>query len=224
MIGGPIEVLIPDGGKDEESALRARVGRGLGVEQYETVRLRKNGSPVHVSTTLSPITGIDGRITGIATLCRDIGERKRAEAALMEREEQLAAARDQAMEASRLKSQFLSNTSHEIRTPMTVIVGMNELLLETELDPTQRRFADAVSRGCASLLSVISDILDFSKIEAGRMELDVSDIELRPMLEEITAALVDVAGDKGLHLTCAFPADLPGTLPRATARACARFC
>ena len=212
MIGGPIEVLIPVDGKDEESGLRARVAQGLGVEQYETVRLRKDGSPVHVSTTLSPITDVDGRITGIATLCRDISERKRAEAALLEREEQLAAARDQAMEASRLKSQFLSNTSHEIRTPMTVIVGMNELLLDTELDPTQRRFAEGVGRGCAALLAVVSDILDFSKIEAGRMQLDLSDVELRPLLEETTGALVAVAGDKGLRLSCEWSEDLPETL------------
>jgi PAS domain S-box-containing protein len=212
MIGGPIEVLIPVEGEEEESELRARVARGLGVEQYETVRLRRDGSAVHVSTTLSPITGIDGRITGIATLCRDISERKRAEAALLEREEQLAAARDHAMEASRLKSQFLSNTSHEIRTPMTVILGMNELLLDTDLDPTQRRFAEAVSRGCTGLLAIVSDILDFSKIEAGRVELDVSHVELRPMLDEITAAVADVAAAKGLRLTCAWPADLPATL------------
>ncbi len=218
MVGSPIEVLIPPEGRDEESGLRAHVAAGHGVEQYETVRLRKDGTTVNVSTTLSPIRDAAGEIVGIATICRDISERKRAEAALREREELLAAARDEAMEASRLKSQFLSNTSHEIRTPMTVIMGMNELLLDTDLDATQRRFAEAASRSCAALLAIVSDILDFSKIEAGHLDLEVSEIDLPRLIGEIGTGLADVAAAKGLEVTCWWPPDLPAVVRGDAAR------
>jgi PAS domain S-box-containing protein len=105
MIGGAIEVLVPPEGRDEEASLRGRVARGLRVEPYETVLIRRDGRPVDVSATMSPIEDAAGGIVGIATICRDITERKGVEAVLLERDEQLAAARAQALEASRLKSQ-----------------------------------------------------------------------------------------------------------------------
>jgi PAS domain S-box-containing protein len=209
MIGKPIEMLIPPEGVDSEAHLRKRVAHGLGVEECETVRLHKDGTRVDVSTTLSPIMGSDGGIAGIAAISRDIGERKRAEAALREREEQLAAARDQALEASRLKTQFLSNTSHEIRTPMTVIVGMNEMLRESDLSPSQRRLADGVGRASASLMDIINDILDFSKIEAGRLDLEITDIAIRPLIEDMGILLSDTARTKGLDLVCTCLPDVP---------------
>jgi PAS domain S-box-containing protein len=218
MIGTPIEVLIPEEDRQTEGQLRERVARGHGVEQHECVRIRKDGTRVDVSTTLSPIDGTGGRVTGIATICRDISERKRAEAALRHHEEQLAAARDQALEASRLKTQFLSNTSHEIRTPMTVIVGMNEMLEETDLDPTQRKFVEAASRASASLMDIISDILDFSKIEAGRVDLKIGDVEIRPLVEDVSLLMSDAARLKGLQLVCTFLPDVPEFLRGDTVR------
>ena len=139
-------------------------------------------------------------VGGILLLARTLRLRRKAERTLLEREADLAQARDQALEASRLKSQFLANTSHEIRSPMTVILGMNELLLETELDPTQRKFAEGVSRAGASLLGVISDILDFSKIEAGHLDLEITDVALWPLVEEVATLVSDTAEAKGLHL------------------------
>ena len=147
MIDGPIEVLIPPGGRKDEAQVRARVARGLGVEHYETVRICKDGTCVDVSATLSPIEGVDGRIVGIASICRDVTGRKRAEAALVEREEQLATARDQALEASRLKSQFLATMSHEIRTPMNGVLGMAQLVLSNNLEPEQRGRMTRLTRG-----------------------------------------------------------------------------
>ncbi|MDQ6929855.1 MAG: PAS domain S-box protein, partial [Candidatus Eremiobacteraeota bacterium] len=98
-------------------------------------------------------------------IARDITVRKRAEAAL-------ASARDQALEAARLKAQFLATMSHEIRTPINAIVGTSELLLSTPMSEEQREYANTVNTSAESLLAVINDILDFSKLEAGKMELD----------------------------------------------------
>ncbi|HXL41271.1 MAG TPA: PAS domain S-box protein, partial [Actinomycetota bacterium] len=217
MIGSSIEVLVPPERRQEETDIRARAARGLGVEQYETVRLRKDGSSVAVSVTLSLIESADGKVTGIATICQDISERKRAQAAL-QREEHLAAARDQALEASRLKSQFLANMSHEIRTPMHGVLGMTQLLLDGDLDPGQRRRVLALRESGQSLLTIINDILDFSKLEAGRLELAEEDFDLLAAVESVMSLLSSVANDKGLRLTLDVAPGVPGWVRGDSAR------
>ena len=201
MIGASIDELVPPERRVEEAEARGRVARGLRVEPYDTVRLRKDGTPVDVSVTLSPIEDPEGRTTGIATICRDIGERKRAEAALREREEQLAAARDEALEASRLKSQFVANMSHEIRTPMNGVLGMAQLLLSGNLEPGQRRRVLNLLESGESLLTIINDILDFSKMEAGKLELEQEDFDLVAAAQGVVSLLSSPSNDKGLNLT-----------------------
>jgi two-component system sensor histidine kinase/response regulator len=122
-----------------------------------------------------------------------LAERKRVEQAL-------AIARDEAYEASRLKSQFLANISHEIRTPMTVVVGLSEMLLDTELDATQQKFADGLVRASESLLAIITDVLDFSKIEAGRLDIESVDFDLAQVVEDIGDLLGEKARAKGIEL------------------------
>jgi signal transduction histidine kinase/DNA-binding response OmpR family regulator len=107
-----------------------------------------------------------------------------------------------AEEASRAKSQFLANMSHEIRTPMNGILGMTELLLDTPLSDTQRRFADTVHRSGEALLGIINDILDFSKIEAGKLELESIDLNIWQLIEDVGELLAEPAHVKGLELVC----------------------
>src|SRR4051812_20937119 len=112
----------------------------------------------------------------VVLIRRDVAARKRVQQAQ-------ALARDQAIEASRLKSDFLATMSHEIRTPMNGVIGMTELLLQTPLDDEQREFASVVRDSGEALLTIIDDILDFSKIEAGRLVLDVTEFELSAVVE-----------------------------------------
>ena len=175
----------------------------------ELVARRTDGSAVPVEVTLSQVGTSEGLWVIVAI--RDITDRKQAEEALKAKEEAIRAARDAALEASRLKSQFLATMSHEIRTPMNGVLGMAHLLLTTDLSPLQRRYLQALRDSGLNLLDILNDILDFSKVEAGRLELEIVPFDLGSLVRSVLDLLGSSALDKQLRLELDLSMP-PGTL------------
>ena len=166
---------------------------------------RKDGSAYLAELHYSPVHDEQGQQTHFIGLLSDIGPRKEAEEALRN-------ARDQALENSRLKSEFLSTMSHEIRTPMNGIIGMTDLLLDTTLDTEQREFTGIVRDSANALLTIINDILDFSKIEAGKLDIEITDFSPVNVVEGTVDLLVSKAREKKLSLMSFVDPALPKRL------------
>ena len=165
---------------------------------------RRNGAWRVLESVATRMASQDGSRV-IVLNSRDVTERKRAE-------HDIAEARDQALAAARLKSEFVANVSHEIRTPMNGVIGMADLLVESALDETQRELVSGIRTSAEALLTLINDILDLSKIEAGKMTMEQIDFNLRALLEEVADLFAPRAFSKRLELCCALSPTVPERL------------
>jgi two-component system, sensor histidine kinase and response regulator len=195
-------------------SIRAHLG-GSPTQHYELPILSKFGNRrfLEVSTRIIYRRGHPYAIQGIG---RDITDRKLAQQrleessrALQQKNEELSEALRLAREATQLKEQFLANTSHELRTPMNGIMGMVDLLTQSELAPDQREYAEAISECADDLLTIINDILDLSQIEAGRLSLTEEPFDMHESLKAVLKLLGLRAAAKGLTLTSEIDPRLP---------------
>ena len=164
--------------------------------------LQSNGGIGHIEVQVRVLHDASGSPTRLLGASWDVTEDVAAT-------EELLRATRHATAANQAKSAFLANVSHEIRTPMNGIIGMTELLLDTELDNTQRDYARIVRSSANALLTIINDILDFSKIEAGKLEIDKSAMSLRNTVEEVATMLSVQAAAKAVELVASIDPALP---------------
>jgi PAS domain S-box-containing protein len=192
--------IHPDDAERVMAARNVNLGREERFfDQYRYVK--PDGEVLWVGVHGGPVIAHDGRPQGFVGVIEDI-------TSVREAHERMREAKEAADAASRAKSEFLANMSHEIRTPMNGIIGMTELALDTELEPSQREYLNAVKYSADSLLTVINDILDFSKIEVGKLNLDPIEFNLRDHLGQAMKILAGRAHEKGLELACFVPPDL----------------
>lgn len=167
--------------------------------------ITKSGQRLNIEMSVSLMTNATGEPVGFFGIGHDMTERRRMEEALKE-------AKEKADEANKAKSEFLASMSHEIRTPMNAIIGMAELLAETEMTEDQRQYVQIFRSAGENLLDLINDILDLSKVEAGHMNLEYVQFNLYDLVEKACDMIAMRAHKKGLELANWIMSDVPGYL------------
>ena len=186
MVGQSIRCIIPADRQDEEDGVLAHIRAGEVVRHYETIRCRKDGSPVEISLTVSPIRDASGRIVGASKIARDVSERNE----LMRQVEH----------ASRMKDEFLATLSHELRTPLNAILGYARILKQLVTEDRPARAALAIERNGKALNQLVSDILDMSAVSAGKLRLDIGPCNLAEIIDDAVAVVAPAADAKRLTI------------------------
>ncbi|MEO8972586.1 MAG: ATP-binding protein, partial [Ktedonobacteraceae bacterium] len=182
VIGKSIALITPSDGQDELPEIGTRIMAGETVQLYDTTRVRKDGTYVEVSVTISPIRDSTGKIIAASTITHDMSEQKRMV-------EELMAVNAALEEANQARSQFLSTMSHELRTPLASIIGFSQMLVDDEdianLNQQQHNDLARILKNGQHLLSLINDVLDLAKIEAGHMVVTYSQVDVRELLTSV---------------------------------------
>jgi PAS domain S-box-containing protein len=200
IIGSPVAILALPEDAGEVAGIISRIQEGGTFENYEAIRLRKDGTPIKVALTISPIRDATGRITGISTVCRDITALKEAEDLLRHKKD------------LEMKSQFISVVSHELRTPLTAIKMGGDVLMSGrsgDVTEEQKEWLDMICRNVDRLARLINNVLDFQKLDAGRVVYEKKKHNLNELVLEIEKTVHPLFKDKPVALKLELAGDLP---------------
>ena len=215
VLGRPIvETIIPPKNRGRNpSAMQeyfATNPRRTPLQATELEAMRSTGEVFPVEMSISAIQTDDSCL--FTAFVSDITERKKSEIERKRAEADLRKAKDAAEAGNQAKSDFIANMSHELRTPLNGIIGMSDLMIDTSLDPQQRKYCKAILESGNALLTIVNDILDFSKIEAGRLDLEMIDFDLLSLVEGQADLLASRAQAKGLSIMTFVDPKIPQTV------------
>jgi PAS domain S-box-containing protein len=208
-LGASVTMLLPPERLGEERRILASLARGERVPHFETQRVRKDGTIIDVSLSVSPIKDGTGRVVGGAKIARDVTERKRLEVeqrALLAKEQ---AARALAESASRAKDVFLATISHELRAPLSPIVTWAKMLRQGTLEEKQReRAVEVIERNATAQAQLIDDLLDVSRIVSGKLRLQVTSVDLCDVVSAACEVVRPAADAKQISLQSLLDSDV----------------
>ena len=197
MIGQPVNLLIPPDRGDEEPAILKRIQRGERIEQYETIRRRKDGTDLHISLTVSPLIDPHGRVIGAAKIARNITEQKRVEEALRQHDQALTAANDALKkqtsalaESNKELEGFSYSVSHDLRAPLRTIDAFSRIVEEDhgpQLNAEAQRCLTVVRKAATQAGELIDDLLEFSRL--GRQAMSVRSVKMGDLAREVADEL-----------------------------------
>ena len=192
MIGRSITTIIPSDRLAEEDLVLSRIRAGDSIDHFETIRRRKDGTPIDISLSVSPIRAGDGTIIGVSKIARDISLQRRL-------------ARE-AEEANRLKDEFLATLSHELRTPLNAVLGYTRMLRTGHFAGERRdRAIDIIERNANTLSQLVSDVLDGSTIVTGKVKLKPETADLVAVVRTAVDSVRPPAEAKGVGVDCQCP-------------------
>jgi PAS domain S-box-containing protein len=204
VLGKPVTMLLVPEDRDKLAEAASRMRKDSTLSGYRQL-MRRNSETFPAMYSIYPLLDQSGELYAALGVCIDITEQKRME-------EELVRARDAAEASAMAKAEFTASVSHEIRTPLNAIIGMTDLLLESDLDPVESDYVKTIRISGLSLLSIINEILDFSKIDAGRMDIAQLPFDLQEVLETSLDQVAAKAAEKRLELAYVLAEDLPGKM------------
>ena len=189
---------------EDRERFRRTIAINGSVKNYEVKLLNKEGKTMDCVLSATVRKNTEGEVVGYQGIVRDVTELRRTQS--------LIKAKELAERSAHLKEKFLANMSHEIRTPMNAVIGLSNLLRNSEMNEQQQKYADGIQTASEHLLVLINDILDFSKIEAGKLEIELVDFDIGQVLHNVYQTFKLKAAEKNLELLLDMESDMPTQL------------